>query len=118
MLCGTAAPINPRQDIIEGIGQHGLLKIVLHDRHNLRESQRTRLLEAMENVGNKSVKFLREESWKMSGMFSFIGSGPVPGLMIVECAALETKCLAGELEWKARRVFLAQNPTCVEELLS
>jgi hypothetical protein len=50
-------------------------------------------------------------------MFGFIASSLVVAPVIVDCVALDTKRLAGELEWKARDVFLAQNPTCVEALL-
>jgi hypothetical protein len=59
---------------IEGIWQQGLLKLVLHDRCNLRESQQTPLLEAIENVGDNLVKFLPAESWRTAGIFGFIAS--------------------------------------------
>jgi hypothetical protein len=48
-------------------------------------------------------------------MFGFIMSSLVFAPMIVDCAALDPKYL---VEWNARRVFLAQNPTCVEALLA
>jgi hypothetical protein len=38
--------------------------------------------------------------------------------LIVDCAALNTKYMADELGWNARRVLLAQNSTCVEALLA
>jgi hypothetical protein len=38
--------------------------------------------------------------------------------MIVDCAGLDTKYLADELEWNMRCVLLAQNPTCAETLLA
>jgi hypothetical protein len=71
----------------------------------------------MENVGDNVIKLLREEGWRTSGIFGFIASSLVLTSMIAHCAALDTKCLADEIEWNARHVFLAQNPTCVEALL-
>jgi hypothetical protein len=47
--------------MIQDIWQQGLLKFVLHHRRNLRENQRNTLLEAMENVGDTLVNFLRGE---------------------------------------------------------
>jgi hypothetical protein len=38
--------------------------------------------------------------------------------MIIDCAAFDTKCSADEVEWNARRMFHAQNPTCLEALLA
>jgi hypothetical protein len=61
--------------MIEGIWQQGLLKCVLHSRGNLRESQQMPLLEAMENVGDNLITFLRGESWRTSGMSGFVASG-------------------------------------------
>jgi hypothetical protein len=49
-------------------------------------------------------------------MFGFIASRLVLAPMIVNSAALDTKYLADELDWNAWRVFLAQNPSCVETL--
>jgi hypothetical protein len=104
--------------MIKWIWQQGLLKFVLDDRPNLRESQRPPLLETMENVGDNFGMFLLGESWRTSRMFGFIVSSLVFAPMIVDCAALDTKYLADELEWKAWRVFLAQNPICLEALLA
>jgi hypothetical protein len=72
----------------------------------------------MENVGDRVVKFLRGESWRTSGMFSFAAPTLLLAPMMVDCAAVDIKYLADELEWNARPVFLAQNPTCVETLLA
>jgi hypothetical protein len=96
----------------------GLLKFVLRDRRNLRESQRTPLLEVMENVGVNLAQFLPGKSWRASGMFDFIASSLVLAPMIGDCTALDTKYLVDELERNARYVFLAHNPTCVEALLT
>jgi hypothetical protein len=72
----------------------------------------------MENASDNLVKFLREESWRMSGTFNFIASSLVLTQMIIDYAALVTKYLADELDWNALRVFPAQNPTCVEAPLA
>jgi hypothetical protein len=94
------------------------LRLILHDRRNIRENQRTPLLEAMENVSDNLVKFLPGKSWRTTCMFGFIASNPIPGPMIVDCIALGIIYLGSELEWNARPVFLAQNPTCLEALLA
>jgi hypothetical protein len=68
--------------------------------------------------------------WKPWRMLAIISSsaceeraGGRPGCLVlfrvlapmsVDCAALDTKYLADEVEWNARHVFLAQNPTCAE----
>jgi hypothetical protein len=102
----------------EEVWHQGLVKLVLHDRHNPRASRWTPLLEAMETIGDNLIKFLLGENWRTSGMFDFIGSNLVLAEMIVYCGALDTKYLADELEWNAQPVFLAQNPTCAEALLA
>jgi hypothetical protein len=51
-------------------------------------------------------------------MFGFSASSFILAPKIVDCAAFDTKYLADELGCSARRVFVAQNPTCVEVLLA
>jgi hypothetical protein len=76
--------------MLEDIWQQELLKLVLHDRRNLRESQWTPLLGAMENVGDNLVNFLRGERWQVSRMVGFIASSLGLAPMIVECVAFES----------------------------
>jgi hypothetical protein len=104
--------------MIKGIWQQGLLKFVLHNRHNLRQSPRTPLLEATENVGDHLIKFLPGESLQTSGIFGFITSNLVLVPTIVDSTTLDIKYSTDVLEWNARRVLLAQNSTCVEALLA
>jgi hypothetical protein len=76
------------------------------------------LLEARENASDNLIKFLGGESSRTSAIFGFIASGFGLAPMIIDYAAFDTKSLAEALKWNARRVLLAQNPTCVEALLA
>jgi hypothetical protein len=51
-------------------------------------------------------------------MFGFIAWSLVLVSMIVDCAALDAKYVANELEWNARQVLLAQTPRCVKAVLA
>jgi hypothetical protein len=51
-------------------------------------------------------------------MFAFIAPSFILAPIIVDCATIDTKCLADELEWNARSLFLAQNLTCMQALLA
>jgi hypothetical protein len=43
-------------------------------------SQPTPLLEAVENVGDHLVKFMRGEGWRMSGIIDFIAPRSIPNI--------------------------------------